>query len=92
MTSQKPNPPNSDDLFANETFGLSEVASPEVIQLHDGDSFAFHIQPVSISFDDSMVRMLAYNGSIPGPILHVDQGSQITIYVKNEGDIETTMH
>src|SRR5918997_2806915 len=92
MTSEKPNPPNPDNLFSNETVELSEVATPEVIRLHNGDSFDFHIRPVSMRFDDSMVRMLAYNGSIPGPILHVDQGSQITIHVKNEGDIETTMH
>lgn len=36
--------------------------------------------------------MLAYNGSIPGPTLHVDQGSEITVHVTNAGDIETTVH
>lgn len=92
MTSEKPNPPNPDNLFTNETVELSEVATPEVIRLHNGDSFDFHIRPVSMRFGDGMVRMLAYNGSIPGPTLHVDQGSQITIHVKNEGDVETTMH
>jgi FtsP/CotA-like multicopper oxidase with cupredoxin domain len=92
MTSQKPNPPNPDDLFTNETAELSQVATPDVIRLHNGDSFDFHIRPVSMRFGDGMVRMLAYNGSIPGPTLHVDQGSQITIHVKNDGDVETTMH
>jgi FtsP/CotA-like multicopper oxidase with cupredoxin domain len=43
-------------------------------------------------FGDSDVRMLAYNGSIPGPTLHVDQGSEITVRAANDGDIETTVH
>ena len=38
------------------------------------------------------LRMLAYNGSIPGPTLHVDQGAQITVQVTNDGDVETTVH
>ncbi len=41
---------------------------------------------------DSDVRMIAYNGSIPGPTLHVDQGSEITVDVINNGDVETTVH
>ena len=36
--------------------------------------------------------MLAYNGSIPGPTLHVDQGSEITVDVTNEGDVAATVH
>ena len=39
-----------------------------------------------------MLRMLAYNGSIPGPTLHVDQGSELTVHVQNDGDIEATVH
>jgi FtsP/CotA-like multicopper oxidase with cupredoxin domain len=36
--------------------------------------------------------MLAYNGSIPGPTLHVRQGSAITVQATNDGDTETTVH
>ena len=36
--------------------------------------------------------MLGYNGSIPGPTLHVDQGSEITVQVANDGDVEATVH
>ncbi|HXJ66270.1 MAG TPA: multicopper oxidase domain-containing protein, partial [Actinomycetota bacterium] len=38
------------------------------------------------------LRMLGYNGSIPGPTLHVDQGSEITVHVMNDGDLEATVH
>jgi Multicopper oxidase len=36
--------------------------------------------------------MLADNGSVPGPVLRVDQGSQITVQVRNDGDVEATVH
>jgi len=32
------------------------------------------------------LRMLAYNGSVPGASLHIDQGSDITVQVTNDGD------
>ena len=38
------------------------------------------------------VRMLAYNGSIPGPTLKVRQGSEILVHAINEGDLEATVH
>ena len=38
------------------------------------------------------MRMLAYNGSIPGPTLRVRQGSELTVEVTNEGDLEDTVH
>ena len=37
------------------------------------------------------VRMLAYNGSIPGPTLHLDQGSEVTVHVTNDGEVDTTV-
>ena len=36
--------------------------------------------------------MLAYNGSIPGPTLRVQQGSEVQVDVINEGDFEATVH
>ena len=36
--------------------------------------------------------MLAYNGSIPGPTLRVQQGSEVQVDVINEGDLEATVH
>ena len=38
------------------------------------------------------VRMLAYNGSIPGPTLKVKEGSEIVVHVENQGDMEATVH
>jgi FtsP/CotA-like multicopper oxidase with cupredoxin domain len=41
---------------------------------------------------DTVVRMLGYNGSIPGPTLKVAQGSEIIVHVTNQGDLATTVH
>ena len=41
---------------------------------------------------DATVKMLAYNGSIPGPTLKVAQGAEVTITVTNEMELATTVH
>ena len=66
-------PARPDDLFSTKTAGLSEAARPQPIRLHDGDRFDLRIEPVRKRLDDAELRMLGYNGSIPGPTLHVDQ-------------------
>jgi hypothetical protein len=34
----------------------------------------------------------AYNGSVPGPTLKVQQDSEILVHVENHGDLDTTVH
>ena len=80
-------PGGSGSTFTTDTAGIPDVTQPEVIRLKDGDRFEFRIGPVRKRLDDADLRMLAYNGSIPGPILHVDQGSEITVDVTNDGDV-----
>ena len=62
------------DTFATETEGLPEASSQRVVRLYSGDRFDLSIYPVRKRIGDAEVRMLGYNGSIPGPPLHVDQG------------------
>src|SRR5215217_265527 len=78
--------------FPRETSGLPEASAPTVIDLSDGERFALRIAPVSKRIGDSTVRMLAYNGSVPGPTLRVAQGSEVEVDVVNEGDLENTVH
>jgi FtsP/CotA-like multicopper oxidase with cupredoxin domain len=82
----------SDDLFTTDTAGLPEVLGPGVTRLADGDRLDMRIGPVRKNIDGAELRMLAYNGSIPGPTLQVDQGSEITVQVRNDGDVEATVH
>ncbi|MFL5791421.1 MAG: multicopper oxidase domain-containing protein [Actinomycetota bacterium] len=82
----------SDDLFTTDVSGLPEASPPQVIRLSDGDQLDLTIAPVRKHVQDADLRMLGYNGSIPGPTLHVDQGSEITVHVTNAGDVEATVH
>ena len=59
------------DLFPRDIQGLSSVARPTLHRLRDGDRLALEIAPVVKKIGDSTARMIAYNGSIPGPTLHV---------------------
>ena len=72
--------------------GLPEARKSEVVELGDGDEFELEIVPVKKRIGDATVRMLAYNGSIPGPTLKVPQGATITVPVTNHGDLEATVH
>jgi FtsP/CotA-like multicopper oxidase with cupredoxin domain len=75
-----------------ETEGLPEARSTELVELGDGDQFELEIMPVKKRIGDATVRMLAYNGSVPGPTLMVPQGATITVHVTNHGDLDATVH
>src|SRR5438034_5250912 len=78
--------------FPRETEGLAEARKTELVELADGDEFELEIMPVKKRIGDSTVRMLAYNGSVPGPTLKVPQGATITVHVTNHGDLDATVH
>jgi FtsP/CotA-like multicopper oxidase with cupredoxin domain len=78
--------------FPRETSGLPPASATATVELADGDRFALRIGPVSKRIGDATVRMLAYNGSIPGPTLRVAQGSELLVDVENHGDMEATVH
>jgi FtsP/CotA-like multicopper oxidase with cupredoxin domain len=80
------------ELFPTDTAGLTDVSRPSIIRLHRGDRLDLRIAPVRKTLNGADLRMLAYNGSIPGPTLHVDQGSEITVHMTNDGEVDTTMH
>ena len=82
----------TDDFFPRDTEGLTEVVPTRTLRLRDGDHIDLRISPVTKHLGGDVLRMLAYDGSIPGPTLHVDQGSELTVHVKNDGDLETTVH
>jgi FtsP/CotA-like multicopper oxidase with cupredoxin domain len=78
--------------FARETEGLPEARKTELVELADGDELGLEIMPVKKKIGDATVRMLAYNGSVPGPTLKVPQGATITVQVTNHGDLDATVH
>jgi FtsP/CotA-like multicopper oxidase with cupredoxin domain len=81
-----------DHNFPTAIDDLPACAPSTVVELGDGDTYDLCIAPVANQLGDVPVRMIAYNGSIPGPTLRVAQGSEITVRVRNGGDHETTVH
>jgi FtsP/CotA-like multicopper oxidase with cupredoxin domain len=82
----------TDDQFPTGTSGLPDARASAVAELADGDRFDLRIAPVAKRIGDATVRMLAYNGSIPGPTLKVPEGSEIVVDIENLGDTEATVH
>jgi FtsP/CotA-like multicopper oxidase with cupredoxin domain len=80
------------DRFPTDVAGLPEARAPEVIELADGDRLDLRIAPVAKRIGEATVRMLAYNDSIPGPILRVQEGSEVVVHVENQGDMDATVH
>jgi FtsP/CotA-like multicopper oxidase with cupredoxin domain len=80
------------DNFPTEAAGLPQARPHEQVELSHGDQFDLQIAPVAKRLGDTTVRMLGYNGSIPGPTLRVREGSEVVINVENRGDVEATVH
>ena len=80
------------DNFPTGTAGLAPSVATPVVELSDGDELDLTIAPVTKEIAGDTVRMLAYNGSIPGPTLKVKQSSEIVVNARNEGDLEATVH
>jgi FtsP/CotA-like multicopper oxidase with cupredoxin domain len=80
------------ERFPTGTEGLIRAARPACVHLEDGDNYNLRITPVCNQINDATVRMLAYNGSIPGPTLLIKQGSRVKVTTTNDGDVEATVH
>ena len=78
--------------FSTDVTGLAEATRPAVVALDNGATYELRIAPVAKNLGDDRVRMLSYNGSIPGPTLRVRQGSEVVVQVRNDGDTEATVH
>lgn len=78
--------------FFQSNNALHEAKPTHVVELKNGDTFDLTASFVKKKINGSEVNMLAYNGSIPGPIIKVPQGAEITVNFKNNTDIDSTLH
>jgi FtsP/CotA-like multicopper oxidase with cupredoxin domain len=83
---------NTITSFPSAITNLPEAKQSETVELKNGDVYNLTASIVKKNINGQMVRMLAYNGSIPGPLIKVKQGSEITINFKNNTDVATTLH
>jgi FtsP/CotA-like multicopper oxidase with cupredoxin domain len=80
------------DHFSQDATGLPKSRPTQIVEVAPGGAFELRIGAVARHIGDADVRMLAYNGSVPGPTLRVAEGSQIEVDVVNQGDLEATVH
>ena len=78
--------------FSTDITGLAEAKSSEIVELKNGDSYNLTASIVKKTIGNSVVKMLAYNGMIPGPMIKVEQGAEITLNFTNNTDVDTTIH
>jgi FtsP/CotA-like multicopper oxidase with cupredoxin domain len=72
--------------------GLPDAVPPATVVLEDGDSYDITAAYVRKRVGERTLRMLAYNGSVPGPFIKAPENSQITINFRNDTDLDQTIH
>lgn len=78
--------------FSTDTAGLTEAKASETVELKNGDTYDLTASIVKKTIGNSVVKMLAYNGMIPGPLIKVEQGAEVTLHFTNNTDVDTTIH
>jgi len=72
---------------------LVRAKKVEVVELKDGDTYTMEVTQIAKEIGNDTLAMLAYNGSIPGPVLKAPAGSKVTLRFINSVDgLETTLH
>lgn len=83
---------NQKGEFFQTITSYPEAKQSEVVILKNGQSYTLTASIVKKKINGSEVKMLAYNGSIPGPLIKVPQNAEITVNFKNDIDVDTTLH
>lgn len=87
LTSEKKEP-----VAIEEAMDAPEVQATTVAKLQDGDIFEMKAEIVQQSVGNRIIKRLAYNRQIPGPIIEAEKGATVTIRLTNLLDIPTTLH
>ena len=68
------------------------ATASEAVDLKSGDTYNLTASYVKKDINGTKYKMLAYNGSIPGPLIKIAQGAEITIYFTNDTGMKTLLH
>lgn len=79
-------------LLAACTAQIPQAEQSKLIELSEDATYNLEAKPVVHSIFGNDITMLSYNGQLPGPILKVKQGKNITVAFTNNLDIPTTIH
>ena len=78
--------------FSTDLAGLPDAVPSATVELEDGDRYDITAAYVKKRVGNRNLRMLAYNGSVPGPFIKAARGSEIMIRLHNDTDLEQTLH
>lgn len=78
--------------FSQSVTSANPGKAQKVVTLKNGDTFDLKATVVKHTINGTPVKMLAYNGSIPGPLITVPQGAEITLHFTNNTDVDSTIH
>jgi FtsP/CotA-like multicopper oxidase with cupredoxin domain len=84
--------PRPIEHFSREVEGLPPSRSQETLTVSPFGSVELTAAPVRRRLGAADLRMLACNGSVPGPLLRVKQDSEITVRFTNQTELDTTVH
>lgn len=79
-------------FFLTEKAGMPVAPAETVVDLGQGESYELTAAFVEREIQGRRHRMLAYNGSIPGPLIRVRQGAEVIINFNNRADLPSTIH
>ncbi|MDD2870969.1 MAG: multicopper oxidase family protein [Candidatus Gracilibacteria bacterium] len=84
---------DSNSINQNIDNNLPDAKKIEIVELKNGDTYTMEVTKVEKEIGNYKVVMLAYNGTIPGPVLKVEKNSEITLkFVNKVKGLETTLH
>ena len=86
------NIPDAENLSLLTDTNVPEVKPTEIIELKNGDTYELVASVVKQEVGNHIIKRLAYNGQIPGPIITAPKGSKVTINFVNNLDMETALH
>jgi FtsP/CotA-like multicopper oxidase with cupredoxin domain len=70
-----------------------ETAAGRLAEARPKADFTLRIAPVSVELASGQtIRTIAYNGSVPGPVLRMKEGRRISVDVFNDTDVPELVH
>lgn len=91
FSKQRSNTPQTGE-FTTQVQLADSTKPQEVVNLKNGDTYNLTASIVKKTIGGQEVKMLAYNGSIPGPLIKVPQNAEITLKFTNNTDVDSTIH
>lgn len=80
------------EYLSSDVQNLQESNGTQIVELKNGDTYDLTASYIKKNINGREYRMLAYNGSIPGPLIKIAQGAEVTINFKNGMDMPTLLH